>query len=472
MKRLFLYGSGHRCKILLERLQRSDYSVCGIVDSDSSKWGTFVEGVFVYDPEILISEKDIYVCVTFYSFLEHEPLWDRLKNEYGVPYERQLTFHDLLIDIYERDFEDISIQCQGNKNSVFLDATWGLGLGGVEAWLKDTVCWFEKNAISDVYLLSGKQQNGVPWEVEQRIVDFCYDDTMVFSHEYIEKGIHFIEQNLPAVFIFSRVNELLLAAYLVKKKVGDKIKIIMVDHAFCDGMFRDILSYRKCIDRYVCVSKWIQNKVISCGIPQDKVYTMTIPVKFNENYARNYSEDIAYPLHIGYAGRLEIFQKRMDILLKLIAELEKRGVSYVMNIAGDGSYREEIEAFIDAKGLSERVKLHGLLLREKMADFWCEQDIAINVSEHEGRPISNMEAMLYGAVPVVTETTGVLDDVKDGYNGFVVPIGDYQSMAAVIETLGQDRTLLRKMGSLAREEMMEKMTLDNYIEIWKKVIYD
>lgn len=471
MRRLFLYGSGHRCRVLLGLLQKSDYAVCGIIDSDDSKWGTVVDGVVVCAPEILSHEKDAYVCVTFYSPLVYEPVWDRLKNEYGVPSERQLTFHDLMIEIYDREFEDISIEDKDNKKTVFMDATWGLGLGGVEAWLKDTVCWFVQNEIPDVYLLSKKYQKEVPQEVEQRIVDFYYDDTMVFSEEYIAKGMQFIAKNLPAVFIFSRVNELLLAAYLVKKKVGDKIKIIMVDHGSSDGMFRDILSYRDGIDRYVCVSEGIRNKMISCGVSQDKVCSMTIPIKFSETYVRNYSEDAAAPLRIGYAGRLEVFEKRMDILLKFIAELEKRGVLYIMNIAGDGSYRGEIEAFIADRGLAERVKLHGLLPREHMADFWCEQDIAVNVSDNEGRPISNMEAMLCGVVPVMTETMGALDDVKDRHNGFVVPIDDYQSMASVIETLERDRTLLRRMGSLAREEMKEKMTLDNYIEMWKKVIY-
>lgn len=70
-----------------------------------------------------------------------------------------------------------------------------------------------------------------------------------------------------------------------------------------------------------------------------------------------------------------------------------------------------------------------------MSAFWQRQDVALNVSDNEGRPIANMEAMLNGAVPVVTETMGVLEDVHDGENGFMVPICDYVGMADKIEYL-------------------------------------
>ena len=46
--------------------------------------------------------------------------------------------------------------------------------------------------------------------------------------------------------------------------------------------------------------------------------------------AREYSLDNKYPVKIGYAGRIEPIQKRMDCLVDLLTELERLHTSYYM----------------------------------------------------------------------------------------------------------------------------------------------
>ena len=175
-------------------------------------------------------------------------------------------------------------------------------------------------------------------------------------------------------------------------------------------------------------------------------------------------------IHLGYAGRLEKFEKRMDIMIQLIEELEKRNVKYYLEIAGTGSYYDKLRQLISEKKIENHISLLGWLPREKMSAFWQRQDVALNVSDNEGRPIANMEAMLNGAVPVVTETMGVLEDVHDGENGFMVPICDYVGMADKIEYLEKNRTILPKMGKMARKEMILKMDMGKYMSMWEKIL--
>lgn len=475
MKKLYLYGSGNRCRILLDLLTDSDYRICGIVDSNRSRWGETVGGICIGSPdELLNAGQDSYVCVTFYSSLPVEPVWKKLEEQYGITSDRQLSFHDVIFDMYtgKNLTDNVIIKGTAYKDRhIFLDASWGLGLGGVESWIRDIAGYFDEYGIHNYAILTNPDAGNIDENTKSHCVSFYYERTMDFSLEYINKGIEFICENIPATYIFSRVNELMLAACIVKMKYPDRLTIIMADHGSTDGMYRDILSYKDAIDKYVCVSNGIRQRLNEYGISPEKTYVMTAPIKYQHSLDRTYSLNMDRPISIGYAGRLEKFEKRMDILIQLIKELESRHVNYVMDIAGEGTYRQNIVDVIGNMGLHDKVRLVGVIPRYNMNEFWQKHDIAINVSDNEGRPIANMEAMLNGAVPVVTKTVGILDDVIDGQNGFVVPICDYKCMADRIQKLDNCRDELEIMGKKARAEMISKMSTDDYICLWKKVMY-
>lgn len=470
MKNLYLYGSGNRCKILLRILKNAGYHVCGILDTNSDKWDTNIERIEVQNPDILYKKKDVYVCVTFYSSLIDDPIWRRLETKYHIEQSYILTLHNILYDIYIRKFTGMREPHIKTRQVVLFDATWGLGLGGVETWLKDIIGYFQRYQNGDVYLLTKRNQEKVPNEVEERIIELYFENSSQFFEEDIYNGIEFIKQHAPCTLVFSRVNELLLAACICKKNFPNLFKIIMVDHGLCDGMTKDILSYKDAIDYYVCVGSGIRQTLIKEGIAKEKTAVMTIPVKVQKKMKRSYSINNNTPIQLGYAGRLEVFQKRMDILIDLIMELERRKVHYCFNLAGKGNFEQNIREFVKENGLGSRVTLYGQIENEKIVDFWKAQDIAINVSDHEGRPISNMEAMVYGAVPVVTDTVGIRDDVENGVNGYIVPINDYHSMADKIEYLDKHREILPIFGKSAQTDMREKMNIDEYMKFWLSII--
>ena len=59
-------------------------------------------------------------------------------------------------------------------------------------------------------------------------------------------------------------------------------------------------------------------------------------------------------------------------------------------------------------------------------DFYSKNyvDLFINVSESEGVPVSIMEAMSAGVPCLATDVDGVSEIVRDGINGFLLPLSD------------------------------------------------
>lgn len=458
---IYLYGSGRRCRSLVDLMEGTDFRICGVIDSNPQKQGGMLNGFEILPPEILCASSGERVCVTFYGLSDTEPIWEELQSRYGIGEERICTFHQMLVEVYmEKGISIPKLQsvADGDLWNFCFDASWDMGIGGIESWMRDIRKAFdERNDIDVSWLAYDDPDYGREWELE-----FCADK--------VEAGIVRIIRLLPCAIVFSKTNEMMLAAYLIKKVFPKRVRMIMAVHNSCDGTYRDVLSYRDAIEYYVCVNSGMKKTLERAGIGSDKVSTMTIPVPYEANNNRFYTVERSSPLRLGYAGRLEVPQKRIDLLMELVLELEKRKVDYILAIAGEGAMYPDISRFIDENSLRGKVKLLGVVERSAMPRFWDGQDIAINMSDSEGRGLANMEAMASGCVPAVTRTVGVMEDVTDGENGIAVPIGDYKLMAEKIQFLDEHRELLEQMGPKARAEMLPKISMERHLDLWTDIL--
>ena len=141
-----------------------------------------------------------------------------------------------------------------------------------------------------------------------------------------------------------------------------------------------------------------------------------------------------------------------------------------MNIAGAGDYSETLQECIKAEGLQGCIRLEGYIDRSDIPTFWKRQDIMVSCSEREGHSISQSEAMAAGAVPVITDVSGAADDVTDGYNGYIVDIGDVDSLADRICRLYHNRDMLKQMGQNAHRTIYERQVHMNQAAFWEKLL--
>lgn len=465
---LYLYGSGERADFLLQVMEEFKILPAGVVDSNRNKWGSSIHGIVIQSPDILRGDDQTAVCVTFYSENIYEPIWDRLITEYGINKSQLYSYNEIILMLYESVDVNIAAGNYAKNYKALFDGSWGLALGGVETWLKSIIELFYYR--DDVELITPTGGYDLSEQVIKHSINKQFENPPVFLQDNVNDGVDFIKKYLPCTIVLSKPGILLLAASLVKRVFPDMIKIIMVIHGYCDGVMRDDLSFKKYVDEYICVNTGAVNHLIDCGIPKRKVHLMLIPVGMPKEYHRYYQTDYSKPIRIGYGGRLEIKAKRVDLLLKLITELEVKGINYYFSIAGSGSLLNTIQKFVSNRHLNNRVHIYGQLNHNDMYDFWQNQDVFVNISDNEGRPISNIEAMINGAVPVVTDTYGSIEDVSDNINGLVVPIGDYKTMADKISFLNDNRSEIAGLGIAAREYMIKKNDINFYKNQWQKLL--
>ena len=87
--------------------------------------------------------------------------------------------------------------------------------------------------------------------------------------------------------------------------------------------------------------------------------------------------------------------------------------------------------------------------------IYASADVVALPSLFDAFPLVVLEAMACGRPVIVSENSGAADFVRDGVDGFVVPIRDATAIAERIEFLRERPELRERMGLAARSRASE-----------------
>jgi glycosyltransferase involved in cell wall biosynthesis len=113
-------------------------------------------------------------------------------------------------------------------------------------------------------------------------------------------------------------------------------------------------------------------------------------------------------------------------------------------LVGDGELRPSVERAVGAAGLQERFHLLGW--RRDVDRLLKSFDVVVHTSRWEGLPRVFLEALASGRPVVATDVDGAPDVIRDGENGYLVPVGDVAGLADRAIRLLQDAGSRRRMG--------------------------
>ena len=269
-----------------------------------------------------------------------------------------------------------------------------------------------------------------------------------------------------------------IAGFQCRLVVRNKIPTIFTAHGwgFTEGtsfvMSRIIIFLEKIAANFcskiICVSNFDKKIAIKNNIaPTNKLITIHNGVKVREDVDLS-KKEINYPLKIVFIGRL-VKQKDPMLLLKAYNQLkqELKDKSEVL-IIGEGEKRKNLEVFIRTNNLNEKVKLLGVLPREKVLAILKESNIFVLTSNWEGFPRSILEAMSYG-LPIIASNVGGVQESVSEECGFVVEKGNLEAVKLSLEKLIQDLELVRRMGKSSQERLKDYFSLAKMLKETEEV---
>lgn len=160
--------------------------------------------------------------------------------------------------------------------------------------------------------------------------------------------------------------------------------------------------------------------------------------------------------------------KNQELLIDAFARVKNEVDNVKLVLVGDGDMRNTLITKVDKLGLASHVFFAGN--QTDVISFLSDADVYCCSSLVEGLPISVLEAMSCSLPIITTPAGGVVDIVKDGYNGYVVDYDPVLYSKKMLELVTNEEIRLKM--ALNSREYVEKFDISNcakgYENLYKK----
>jgi len=195
-------------------------------------------------------------------------------------------------------------------------------------------------------------------------------------------------------------------------------------------------------------------EVLLNGKLTNNVIGMPNPIVYDDIKIGNKKKEVLY------VGRVNTSQKRVDLLLKIWSIIEAKHIDWTLNIVGGG---DELKAMkqLSCKLNLKNVFFHGFT---DPKPFYETASIFTLTSSFEGLPMTLLESMQHGLVPIIFDSFLAAKDVIDHKeNGFLITPFDINDYVKTLTSLISSKELTQKMSikSIRKAEIFELNIIGN-----------
>jgi glycosyltransferase involved in cell wall biosynthesis len=208
-----------------------------------------------------------------------------------------------------------------------------------------------------------------------------------------------------------------------------------------EPVYKRTYKHLEASDQIICPSKYVLKGVVEAGYGHKAVevpygYDLSIGLS-PETYERKKEP---HSLKVVFVGSLDL-RKGVQYIYQAAQLLDDKHIEF--NLVGASSFPAKIEQL-----LQRHFRLWGHQLRSEVRRLLQECDLFVLPSISEGSATVCYEALAAGLPVITTLNSGSV--VRDGIEGFLVPIRDPQALAEKIDLLAANPGLRREMSQNAK----------------------
>lgn len=162
-------------------------------------------------------------------------------------------------------------------------------------------------------------------------------------------------------------------------------------------------------------------------------------------------------------------QKNLDMLVCAFSEVVKGHPDYTLEIYGDGTERDHLLGLIQKMGLVDKAFIYPG--RSDVHEVVRDAAMFVLPSNYEGLSNSMLEAMAIGLPVICTDCPcgGARMVIRDGENGYLVPVNAVDSLRLAMDTLATSAELSQRLASRA-VKVREELDCDSIVGEWLKTL--
>lgn len=215
-------------------------------------------------------------------------------------------------------------------------------------------------------------------------------------------------------------------------------------------------------DAVFCVSRDLADKVAQHNVQPERIHIVYDGVDRTRFFPGDRAEarrrlELPESRNILFVGNL-VPVKSVETLIEACGRLKAQGSPVHCRIVGDGPLRSSLQADIDARGLSDWVKLVGPISHRDLGDWFRAADAFVLPSRSEGLPCVLLEAAACGT-PFVASRVGGIPEIARETSSLLTTPGDAAELATSIDRILQsppsvernDMAILRGLDETAAE---------------------
>ena len=172
-------------------------------------------------------------------------------------------------------------------------------------------------------------------------------------------------------------------------------------------------------------------------------------------------------LTLGFIGRIDLYHKGLDLLLKAMAILISQQDAFKCKLFVIGPFhrkQDELSFYstVESQSLRDYVKLFGPKFGDEKLRHFLACDVFVHTSRFEGMPMAVLEAMALGRPCLVTPKTNMADVVRE-CGGWVCQ-AEPDSIADAIKDIYRSKVSLPAIGKRLQDLVRQRYT-------WSKVAH-
>ena len=116
----------------------------------------------------------------------------------------------------------------------------------------------------------------------------------------------------------------------------------------------------------------------------------------------------------------------------------------------------EAEAWVESLHIEKNVTLLPYLDAGQLEQEFARSTIALSVTTHDGTPITLLEAMAFGVLPVCGDIEAIREWITPGVNGLLADPTDFRALADAVNLAIENEALRKRAAEINRGILMER----------------